>query len=139
MAVNVKWHIEPKIVLVENQGKISSSETEGVIHQLFEMITGAPGKVHIIIDVENLDGIQITNPLTNPEAMKLMKHPNRGWAVLTGSSNQVLNFWLETFSKIGGLSYKLMSNVKDATQFLLDMDKIAEQRGNEPATPKDTA
>src|SRR5215470_16828701 len=114
MAAELSWFEPGKILLTTYRDKVSAKELESSLEEIYRRLEAASAPVHVIVDWRKTTDYPYFINLFDP-ARKLMKQPRLGWIVIVGQ-NDVIELWIELFSRIADFRHKTARTVEQAAE-----------------------
>jgi hypothetical protein len=121
MAVEISWHIEKRMILVDVDGNLSIEELEQMSKDIETLLDEGEAPVHIIFDLSHAS----PRPVKASEiskASQFLKHPKLGLHSMI-SSNRLINFLGIVVHNMMGSSQAYVTNkLEDAVERLKRLD-----------------
>lgn len=100
MAYETQWYLENRIILTTLSGSISIEDVihnDGMIH---EMVQAGTDKVHLMIDVRDLDGFPTNLMQINSSANRYLGLDHMGSVIVIGLENRMVDFLSSLITKL---------------------------------------
>jgi hypothetical protein len=116
MSVELRWQEKDKILLTTYSGPVTTHELTDIIQTIISKLNTAEETVHVIVDWRQATDYPFFADFMFP-GLKLLRHPRMGWLALVGESKTV-KLWVDLFSHIESIHFKIFRDVEEAVQFL---------------------
>ena len=118
---SLDWLIPNKVAYARVYGRHTIEDMERSNADFKILLDAAGGPAHLIMDMraaENLP-IQIKR---GQESLKVAKHPNLGWVVSVGSTNEIVKYVGIMLVKIFRLRFQRLNSMQEVIDFLHSLD-----------------
>lgn len=126
MSLQVGWYAKKRIIFCKAEGKLSLDEVRFLIEKSYELNQQNPqaGTLHSFCDMQAVSSL----PTSLGEIMSIIRDsrsrrpPNRGWVVIVGSANRLLQFLFITLSHTFKFRLRVVASMEEGLSFLQNMD-----------------
>jgi len=124
MSVEITWAAELCVRLIRLYGVVNIEDVETMIEDNGVMLDASTQPlVHFVVDASAMTSIT-ANIVKMPAILNGIGNPKLGWVGIVGIT-PLISFWVEILRRAVGLRFKLFPTVEDATEFMLELVRIA--------------
>jgi len=121
MPINFHWQVQDRVLLIEHIGQLTVDEMDAALTRYIGYLDSAQRPFHLIADWRRSLGYPLQFSMVS-KSMSILRHWNMGHIALVGV-NPSVSFWLDFFSRLTRVNYRVFKTLDEAIRFLDEIDR----------------